>query len=243
VRRRVAVIVTPGDAPALLAAKTATSTVPIVFSGGGYVVESGLVASLYRPGGNVTGFAELNSQLTPKRLGILHDLMPGASHFALLHEKSSTTVASVIAELQPAASSIGAHLEVIASAGSVGEIESAFATLAQKRIDAVLVSPSPLFYNLRVPFTAVAARHTMPAIYWDRELVVAGGLTSYGSNVTDQFRQVGNYAGRILKGEKPTDLPIQQPTKFQLVVNLKAARAIGLTIPESFLLRADEVIE
>jgi putative ABC transport system substrate-binding protein len=243
VRRRVAVIVTPGDGAALLAAKAATSTIPIVFSGGGDPVERSLVASLNRPGGNVTGFVELNSALAPKRLAILHDLLPGASRFALLVDQRLPPSVSDIADLQAAASSIRVQLEVIPAAATVPTLETAFATLMQKRIDAVMVSPSPLFYDLRLQFAEVAARFAMPAIYWDRELVVAGGLMSYGSSVTDQFRQVGNYAGRILKGEQPADLPVQQPTKFPLVVNLKSAKALGITVPPTLLPLADEVIE
>jgi putative ABC transport system substrate-binding protein len=243
VRRRVAVIVTPGDGPALLAAKAATSTIPIVFSGGGDPVQRGLVASLNRPGGNVTGFVELNAALAPKRLAILRELMPGSSRFALLFEQRYPLSTSDMADLQSAASSIRAQLEVIPAAATVPTLETAFAMLMQKRIDAVMVSPSPLFYDLRVQFAEVAARYPMPAIYRDRELVVVGGLMSYGSSVTDQFRQVGNYAGRILKGEKAGDLPVFQPTKFELVINLKTAKALGLTIPETLLATADEVIQ
>jgi putative ABC transport system substrate-binding protein len=243
VRRRVAVIVTPGDGAALLAAKAATSTIPIVFSGGRDVVQRGLVASLNRPGGNVTGFVELNSALAPKRLAILRDLLPGASRFALLFDQRLPPSVSDIADLQAAASSIRVQLEVIPAAATIPTLETAFGALMQTRIDAVMVSPSPLFYDLRLQFAEVAARDAMPAIYWDRELVAAGGLMSYGSSVTDQFRQVGNYAGRILKGEKPADLPVQQPTKFPLVINLKTAKALGLTVPDPLLALADEVIE
>jgi putative ABC transport system substrate-binding protein len=242
VRRGVTVIATPGSLLSARAAKAATSTIPIVFGIAGDPVQLGLAASLNRPGGNATGFVEINTDIASKRLGLLHDLLPGALRFALLVE-STTTGGSVITSLQAEASAMGLQIEGLVSAGSDTAIGEAFASLAQKRIDALLLSPGPLFYALRVQLAALATRYTIPVMYWDRALIEAGGLISYGSSVADMFRQVGIYAGRILKGQKPADLPVMQATKFELVVNLKAARAIGLTIPETFLVRADEVIE
>ena len=244
VRRRVDVIVTPGNTPAAVAAKAATTTIPIVFSVGGDPVQRGLVASLNRPGGNATGFAELNAEVAPKRLAILRDIMPRATRFALLLEPDgSTTSPSDIEGLRTAASSIGSELEVMYSPVTVPDIDKAFVMFVQKRVDAAMVNPSTLFFGVRVQLAELAARHAIPVIYWDRGLVEAGGLMSYGSNIEDQFRQVGVYAGRILKGEKPADLPVQHPTKFELVLNMKAAKALGLTIPPGVLALADEVIE
>ena len=242
VRREVAVIVTPGSFPAARAVKALTATIPIVYGGGADPIRAGLVASLNRPGGNVTGFVELNAEIVSKRLGLLHDLIPRASRFALLVEPNSSGM-SVITDLQRAASAIGLQIEAIVTEGTDRAIDAAFASLGQKKVDALMVSPSPLFYALRVQLQALATRHAVPVIYWDRALVEAGGLMSYGSSVADMFRHVGIYAGRILKGEKPADMPVMQASKFELVVNLKAAKAIGLTIPETFLVRADEVIE
>jgi putative tryptophan/tyrosine transport system substrate-binding protein len=241
VRRKVAVIVTPGSFPAARAVKALTATIPIVYGGGADPIRAGLVASLNRPGGNVTGFVELNSEIVSKRLGLLHDLVPGASRFALLVEPNSSG-RFVITDLQKVAS-IGLQIEPVVAAGTDRDLDAAFASLAQKKVDALMASPSPLFYALRVQLAALATRNAVPVIYWDRAFVEAGGLMSYGSSVTEMFHQVGIYAGRILKGEKPADMPVMQATKFELVVNLKAANAIGLTIPETFLVRADEVIE
>ena len=242
VRRGVAVIVTPGSFPAARVVKALTATIPIVYGGGADPIRAGLIASLNRAGGNVTGFVELNAEIVSKRLGLLHDLIPGASRFALLIEPNSFGM-SVITDLQRAASAIGLQIEAIVTEGTDRAIDAAFASLGQKKVEALMVSPSPLFYALRVQLAALATRHAVPVIYWDRALVEAGGLMSYGSSVADMFRHVGIYAGRILKGEKPADMPVMQATKFELVVNLKAAKAIGLTIPETFLVRADEVIE
>jgi putative ABC transport system substrate-binding protein len=244
VRRQVAVIVTPGNTPAALAAKAATATIPIVFSFGADPVKIGLVASLDRPGGNATGFGEMNIEVAPKRLGILHELIPKASRFALLLEpKNSPTTPADVTELQAAAAATGLQVEVVYAAATVGELETAFSSLAQKRVDALMVNPSPQFASLRVQLAALAAHHAIPTIYWDRRLVDAGGLMSYGSNVEDLFRKVGVYAGRILKGEKPSDMPVQQATKFDFVINLKAAKALDLTVPPTLLARADDVIE
>jgi putative ABC transport system substrate-binding protein len=246
VRRRVAIIATPGNPQAALAAKAATTTIPIVFSNAGDPVQIGLVSSLNRPGGNVTGFTEMGADLWPKRLGIMHDLMPSAIRFALLVPSTSQIAASpppVITNLPGAASAMSLQVEAVSASGTIGDIDTAIENLAQKRIEAILVSPSVLFYNLREQLVAAMARHAIPAIYWDRPAVEAGGLMSYGSSVLDLARQVGVYAGRILKGEKPGDLPVQQPTKFDLVINLKTAKALGLTVSPTLLALADDVIE
>ena len=243
VRRRVAVIITPGNRLGAQAAKAATATIPIVFSYGGDPVETGLVASLNRPSGNITGFTEMAAEIAPKRLGIIHELLPTAGRFALLVDPAVPPPTALITGLHAAALSIGREIEVVYSAGTVDEIDKALASLGQKRIDAVLVNTSARFYGLRQRFAVMTARHALPAIYWDRAFPVAGGLMSYGSSVEDMFRQVGVYAGRILKGEKPGDLPVQRPTKYELVINIKTAKTIGLTVPDTLLARADEVIE
>jgi putative ABC transport system substrate-binding protein len=244
VHRQVNVIATPGDTPAALAAKAATTTIPIVFSIGGDPVQNGLVASLIRPGGNATGFTELGSEVATKRLGILHEVLPQARRFALLLEPGSpSTAPSDIEKLRSAASTIGSELEIAYTPVTIPDIDKALSQIVQKRIEAVIVQPSRLFGSMRFQLAELAARHALPVMYWDRGAVEAGGLISYGSNVRDQFRQVGVYAGRILKGEKPANLPVQQATKFELVLNMKAAKALGLDIPANVLALADEIIE
>jgi putative ABC transport system substrate-binding protein len=244
VRRRVAVIAAPGSGRAALAAKAATTTIPIVFSTVGDPVQLGLVASLNRPGGNVTGFSEMGAELGPKRLGIMHELMPGAIRFAMLVASNSPSDnPTVITNLQVAASAMGLQIEVFRASGTIGDIDTAIGNIVQKRVDAILVFPSPSFSNLPTQVAALMARHAIPAIYWDRPATEAGGLMSYGSSVLDLARQVGVYTGRILKGERPSDLPVQQPTKFELVINLKTAKALGLTVPPTLLALADDVIE
>jgi putative tryptophan/tyrosine transport system substrate-binding protein len=244
VRRGVAVIVAPGNGQGARAAKEATASIPIVFSMGADPVPYGLVTNLHRPGGNITGFTEMATELAPKRLGLMHELMPGATHFALLVEVDSGTLTSeFLSDLQAAASVMGGKVEILRTAGKASDIDATFANLAQRRVDAVLVSNSGLFYALRSDFALLTVRHGVPAIYWDRAFPDAGGLMSYGSSVTELFRQVGIYAGRILKGEKPGDLPVQRATKFDLVINLKAARALRIDVPPLLLARADEVIE
>jgi putative ABC transport system substrate-binding protein len=242
VREKVAVIVTPGSLVAARAAKAATSTVPIVFGLGSDPVRAGLVSSLNRPGGNATGFVELYTEIASKRLGLLHDLLPGASRFALLVDPTSGG-GLVMPELEKAASANQLQIEPLVVAGAVDAIDGAFASLKQKRIDGLMASPSPLFYPLRVQIAGLALRHTVPVIYWDRAFVEAGGLMSYGTSVADMFRQVGIYAGRILKGEKPADMPVMQATRFELVINHQIAKALGLTVPPILLTIADEVIE
>ena len=224
---------------AALAAKAATTTIPIVFATAGDPVQMGLVASLNRPGGNVTGVATMGAELTAKRLGLLRDLVPGAKRFAaLLNGKLPSTVTS----LQSAASAMGQQIGIF-TAGSNLEIDAVFAELAQNRTDALLVGPSPLFSNRRVQIVMLTARHGLPAIYTDRPYCEVGGLMSYGSSVAYQARQVGFYTGRILKGEKPADLPVQQATNFEFVINVQTARTFGLTVSPALLSQADEVIE
>jgi putative ABC transport system substrate-binding protein len=242
VRRRVAVIAAI-DTPSALVAKTMTTTVPIVFETAGDPVQAGLVSSLNRPGGNITGATSMNTELMPKRLGILHELLPKATRFALLINPSNRLIAApVIPDLERAAAAIGRQIEVVA-ASTNREIDAAFESAVQMRVDALLVSPDNLFNNRRVQIVTLAAHHRLPAIYYYREYAEAGGLMSYASNIFDVFRQSGIYTGRVLKGEKPADLPVQSATKYQTVINLKTARALGLTIPQSVLARADEVIE
>jgi putative ABC transport system substrate-binding protein len=242
VNRSVTVIATPGSVAAALAAKTATATNPIVFMIGADPVQAGLVASLNRPGGNVTGVAGMNSGLGAKQLGLLHELLHRAARFAVLVNPGNPQSQSVITEVQAAASAIQRPLEIL-SARTNRDITTTFADAVQKRADALLISPDPLFANRLVQLATLAARHAMPAIYALREFAEVGGLMSYGSNFTDLFRQAGNYTGRVLNGEKPADLPILQATKFEFVINLQTAEALGLTVPPSLLATADEVIE
>ena len=241
ISRRVAAIVTPGSLLAPIAAKAATNSIPIVFSIGGDPVEVGLVSSFNRPGGNVTGISSMNVELGSKRLGLLHELQPKAGRFAVLASVSPFT-GPLVRDVQAGASTIGAEVEVI-YATTNGDIDAAFASMRQKRIDALVLTPGPLFNNNRVQIAILAARYAIPAIYSSREFAEAGGLMSYGPSITEEFRQAGIYAGRVLKGEKPADMPVMRSTKFELVINLKTAKALGLEVPPSLLARADEVIE
>jgi putative ABC transport system substrate-binding protein len=243
VRRQVAIIVTPGSTAATLAAKAATTTIPIVFLSAVDPVRTGLVASLNRPGGNVTGVSDIGVQLAAKRLGLLHELLPGAARFALFVNPDKPGITEpFVTEVQTAASVIGRQIEVVA-ASTNSDIDKAFATLLNKRADAFLVSTDALFVNRRVQLVTLAARHAVPAMYFRREFAEAGGLMSYGSNLADQFHQIGIYAGRILKGEKPAEMPVQLPSKFEFVVNLQTAKSLGIEIPPTLLARADDVIE
>jgi putative ABC transport system substrate-binding protein len=242
VRNRVAVIATPGSVVSALAAKAATTTIPIVFNTGADPVEVGLVASLNKPGGNITGVSYMNTELAAKRLGMLHELLPKAARFAVLVERNNPSNDAVVADLRAAAASLGRDIEVVAAA-TAGDIIPAFTSLVQKRVDAVLTSPGQLLYDRRMQVLALAARYTLPVIYPAREWVEAGGLMSYGSSFADQNRQAGSYVGRVLKGEKPGNLPILRATRFELVINMQVANALGIDVPASLLARADEVIE
>ena len=242
VSRRVTAIVTPGSAAATLAAKAATTAIPIVFMAGADPVQTGLVSSLNRPGGNMTGIGSMNNGLGAKQLGLLHELLHGAAQFAVLVNPSNPQSQSAIADVQTAALAVGVQVE-IHTVTTNRDINPAFAGVAQKRPDGLLISPDPLFTNRLVQLATLAARHAMPTIYALREFAEVGGLMTYGSNFTDLFRQTGNYTGRVLNGEKPAEMPILQPTKFEFVINLQTAAAIGLDVPPTLLARADEVIE
>jgi ABC-type uncharacterized transport system substrate-binding protein len=241
IRRQVAVVAAT-DTPAALAAKAASSTTPIVFASGGDPIKGGLVASLNRPGGNITGVSFLGSVLGAKKLGLLHELLPSAVRIAVLADPNWPITEAYVSDVRSAAVAINKPIEVLhASTGR--DIDMFVAGLAQKPADALVVAPSALNYNRRVHIATLAAFHRVPAIYALRENVEAGGLMSYGANITDAHRQAGVYAGRILKGEKPADLPVMQSTKFEFVINLNTARAFGLTFPPGLLAIADEVIE
>ena len=241
VGRKVDVIATLGGTPSALAAKTATSTIPIVFSSGD-PVEQGLVASLARPGGNLTGFSIMNTELMPKRVELLSELVPQAKVIALLVNPNNPNTQGIVREVQEAARVKGLQLQIL-EAATESEIDTAFASLVQLHAGGLVVAADPVLFARREQLLALASRHAVPAIYDWREFVATGGLISYGSSLTAIWRQVGIYAGRILKGAKPADLPVQQPTTFELVVNLNTAKALGLTVPPSILARADEVIE
>jgi putative ABC transport system substrate-binding protein len=243
VRRGAAVIVTPISTPATLAAKAATSTIPIVFVTGADPVKMGLVASLNRPGGNATGISDIGVELGAKRLALLHELLPNAARFAALVNPDNPGITEpFVAELQTAGSRIGRKIEVVTASTNSG-IDTAFAKLVKMRADAFLISPEALFVARRSQLLTLAARHAVPALYHRREFADAGGLMSYGSSFADQFRQTGIYAGRILKGENPAEMPVQLPTRFEFVINLQTARTLGIQIPAALLARADEVIE
>jgi putative ABC transport system substrate-binding protein len=240
--RRVAVIVTPGGVAAALAAKAETATIPIVFVIGVDPVQAGLVVSLNRPGGNVTGITSMNSGLAAKQLGLLHQLLHRDARFAVLINPGNPQIGSALADLQAAAAALGQQVEIV-TAPTSRDISGAFGNAVRKRADALLISPDPMFTSRPVQLATLATRHALPAIYALREFADVGGLMSYGSNFTDLYRQAGIYTGRILKGEKPADLPILQATKFELVVNLQTAEALGVEVPATLLAVADEVIE
>ena len=239
--RSVAILVATGGESAALAAKAATSTIPIVFSMGD-PVKAGLVASYNRPGGNATGINLLTQTLEPKRLGLLHELVPQAATIGFLLNPNFPSAEDQSKDMQEAARAIGLHIHVL-RANTDREIEAAFETVAQDRIGALAVGASPFFDTRRNTLVALAARHAVPTMYHFREFAAAGGLMSYGIDPVDAYRQVGVYAGRILKGAKPADLPVLQPTKFEFVINLKTAKALSLEIPARLLSFVDEVIE
>jgi putative ABC transport system substrate-binding protein len=242
VRRQVAVIVTGGgDVPAMIA-KGAISTIPIVFVTGFDPVKSGLVASLNRPGGNVTGATVIAGQLSEKRLELLRDLVPTARHIAVLINQDNPNAETDAPDLEAAARTLGIQLEFL-EASDEREVDRAFVSLARLKADALLLDPDPLFTTLRQKIVARAEQQSVPAVYYSRDYTGVGGLVSYGASFAGAYRQAGTYAGRIIKGEKPADLPVVQPAKFELVINLKSAKTLGLTIPGAVLARADEVIE
>ena len=241
VRRQVAVIMATGGGAPAIAAKAATVTIPIVFTGGSDPVRLGLVASLGRPGGNATGVVNISSELTTKRLQLLRELAPNATTIAVLFNPASPDAEAQVSQIQEAARSIGQRIHVV-TASNERDFDAAFAAVVQKRAGALYVAGDPLFTTRRTQLVALAAKHAIPASYSFRELVVAGGLMSYGANLPDVHRQAGVYTGRILKGAKPADLPVLQPTKFDLVINAKTAKALGLAIPPTLLIFA-EVVE
>src|SRR5262249_25161113 len=240
IHRQVAVIV--GNTPPALAAKKATSTIPIVFFSGTDPVKLGLVASFNRPGGNATGVSFWSSALEAKRLGLLHELLPQATVIAALVDPNFLTTAGQLEDLQNAACAVGKQIRVL-RVSTEKELDNGFASFAQQRPDALIVVAAPFFTARRKELVALADRHRLAAIYSWREFPAAGGLMSYGTSFTDAFRQVGVYTGRILKGEKPADLPVLQPTKYELIINTTTARALGLSVPDRLLALADEVIE
>jgi len=240
VDRKPDLIATTGGAVSARAAKNATATIPIVFVTGDDPVASGLVASLARPGGNLTGVSILIVELNAKRLELISELVPQAKAIAVLANPANAE--RISREVQDAARAKAVEL-VMLQASTESEIAGVFATLAPRQVGALVVGNDPFFNSRREQLVGLAARHAMPAIYFDREFAAAGGLISYGASVAAAYRQIGIYAGKILKGEKPADLPVQQPDKFELVINLNTAKALGLTVPQSILARADEVIE
>ena len=240
VRRQVAVIVAPSGTSAL-AAKAATTTIPVVFNTAGDPVQMGLVTSLNRPSGNITGVANMHMEVAAKRLGILRELLPRATRFAVLVNPSSRNAKSEITEAQVAGSALGRQIDIL-TAGTDREIDIAFASLVQQGIDGLVIGPQSFFRNRRAQLLTLAARHAVPTIFSYRDDAEAGGLMSYGSTF-EEFHQVGIYAGRILKGERPADLPVVQASKFEFIINLQTANALGIEIPPTLLALADRVIE
>ena len=242
VERRVAAIMATGGAAPALAAKAATVTIPIVFTGGADPVKAGLVASMNRPGGNATGALNISTELTAKRLEILRHLVPNAVLIAVLFNPNSPDAAGQVAEIEQATQRTGQQIHVVPAA-SENDFEAAFRTIVERRAGALFVSGDPLYTSRRARLVALAAQHGIPASYSFRDFPLVGGLVSYGADLLDVHRQAGVYVGRILKGERPADLPVLQPTKFVLVINLKTAKALGLGVPAALLALADEVIE
>jgi putative tryptophan/tyrosine transport system substrate-binding protein len=242
VHRQVVVIAATSTPPAL-AAKAATTTIPIVFEMGGDPVQLGLVPSLNRPGGNVTGVTQTNWEITPKRLQLLHELVPTASVIAILVNSANPTVSETTTKaMQAAAPRFGLELHIL-NASTERDFDGVFAKLAQLRAGGLVIGQDPFFTSQREQLAALTVRHAVPTIFYGREFVAAGGLLSYGADVADAYRLTGNYTGRVLKGEKPADLPVQQVTKVELYINLKTAKALGVNVPNTLIGRADEVIE
>jgi putative tryptophan/tyrosine transport system substrate-binding protein len=239
--RRVTIIAAVGGSPAALAAKTATTTIPIVFQVGVDPVEFGLVASLNRPGGNLTGVTTLAFELTSKRLEVLHEMVPTRANIAVLINPTNITAEAMSKDLQSAARALGLRLHFL-HANSESDFDTVFATLVRQRVDALVIAPDALFTNRSEQLAHLAVRYALPTIYQWHEFAAAGGLISYGASSSDSYRQAGVYSGRILHGAKPADLPVQQATKVELIINLKTAKTLGITVPISLLGRADEVI-
>jgi putative ABC transport system substrate-binding protein len=242
VRLRVNVIATPGSTPAAVVAKAATTSIPIVFQTGGDPVQIGLVASLNRPGSNVTGVTSMNAAFVPKQLGLVHELMPRVMRFGLLVNPNNPLADSLITDTRSAAMAIGLQIEILAAPTNNG-IDAAFAGIEQRQIGAVLVTADPLLFSRRVQIVALAAHYRVPTIYPWRESTEAGGLLSYGTSLADGYRQAGIYTGRVLNGEKPADLPVMQGAKFEFVINLHTARLLGVDVPATLLAIADEVTQ
>ena len=242
VRQRVAVIAATGGVPSVRAAKTATSAIPIVFTMGGDPVAFGLVASLNHPGGNVTGITLISGEIVSKRIALLHDLLPGAKTLAVLMNATTPASAAEVAVAERVAHTLGWQVKVL-KVGGERDFEAAFQPLARERADALLVTTDPVFESQRDRIVALAASYATPAIYALREYALAGGLMTYGSSITDVYRQAGVYAGRILNGETAADLPVMQASKFELLINLKTAKMLSLQVPPALLAVADEVIE
>jgi putative tryptophan/tyrosine transport system substrate-binding protein len=243
VRRQVAVIATPASTAGALAAKAATSTIPIVFGSGSDPVALGLVASLNRPGGNATGVKSLNVELTAKRLGLLRELAPQATRFVALVSRNAVMTDAIVKDVHASVPTLGAPVEILYAGHSDRDIEAAFTNLSQKPGAALLVTVDPFFFTRRALIVMLAARHALPTVYFSREFADIGGLVSYGTSVANIHELTGIYTGRILKGEKPADLPVAQPTKFDMVINLSTAKALAVDVPPTLLALADEVIE
>ena len=242
VRRKVNVIVAPGFSVAALAAKALTATIPIVFTTSGDPVQLGLVASLNQPGGNVTGFTDMSSEIVPKQFGLLHELLPRTTRFGVLITRNYPYYDRMSTDARSAATAFGGEGEIVLT-GIAPDIDAAFAEMMQKGIGGFAVPDDALLFGRQSQILTLAARHAVPGVYFSRDWAVAGGLMSYGPPATDQGRQAGIYVGRILKGEKPVDLPVARSTRLEFVINLATARAIGLTVPDKLLALADEVIE